>query len=245
MIRILLSGACGRMGHAIAALSAEYGFTVAAGVDVNTAEKTDFPLYSSYALCREEADCLIDFSRPAHLAQTLRYAREHRLPALIGTTGLEDAHERMIHDAAQDIPVLQSVNFSPGIHVLKRLTAQTAAWLKDYDVEIIERHHAGKADAPGGTALMLYDAASQPQTQPVYGRHAALQKRLPQEIALHAVRGGTLCGTHEAGFYGQDEHLLLIHTAESRDVFARGALKAAQWLLKQPSGRYTMDDLFI
>lgn len=244
MIQVLLSGACGRMGRAVAALSAEYGFSVAAGIDVNTADKEAFPLYSSYALCHEKADCLIDFSRPAHLPQTLQYAREHQLPLLVGTTGLESAHDHMLTDAAQHIPVLQSVNFSPGIYVLKRLTAQTAAWLKGYDIEIVERHHANKADAPGGTALLLYKAAAAAQTQPVYGRHTALQRRSPQEIGLHAVRGGTLCGMHEASFYGHDEHLTLVHTAESRDVFARGALKAAKWLLDQPPGRYSMEDLF-
>ena len=244
MTKLLLSGATGRMGKAISALCTQYGFEVVAGIDVNTAEKTPFPLYSSYALCREEAQVLADFSRPAHLKQTLRCAMDRQVPLLVGTTGLEAAHERMINEAAAEIPLLQSANFSLGIQALLRLAQQAKSFLPDFDIEIIERHHAQKADSPGGTALMLYTAVAQSQTQPVYGRHAALQKRTQQEIGLHAVRGGTLCGIHETGFYGQGEHLQLIHTAESRDVFAHGALRCLQWLISQKPGRYDMKDIF-
>lgn len=243
MNKLLISGASGRMGREIAALCREYGFTPAAGIDVKTEEQGDFPLYSSYALCREKADLLIDFSRAAHLAQTLQYAVQNRLPLVIGTTGLDAAHERMIDDAARQIPLLQAANFSLGIHALKALCRKASQLLPDFDIEIIERHHAQKADAPGGTALLLYEAVSTAQTQPVYGRHAALQKRREHEIGLHALRGGTLCGSHEAGYYGSGEHLLLTHVAEDRSIFARGALKGARFLLSQKPGRYTLDDL--
>ena len=232
------------MGTSIAALSKQYGFEIVAGIDANAAEKAAFPIYSSYALCHEQAQALVDFSRPAHLMQTLRFAVERRIPLLLGTTGLEAAHESMLDLAAQHIPVLASANFSPGMQALLRLTKQAVNDLPSFDVEIIERHHAHKADAPGGTALSLYHAVAHSQNQPVFGRHAVLQKRTAHEIGLHAVRGGTLCGTHEVGFYGQDEHLVLIHTAESRNVFAHGALKALQWLITQKPGRYRMEDIF-
>ena len=243
MNKLLISGASGRMGKEISALCRHYGFLPIAGIDVNKEEQGDFPHYSSYALCYEKADLLIDFSHAAHLPQTLRYAADHHLPLVIGTTGLERAHEHMIDEAAQHIPLLQSANFSLGVHALKKLCQAAAALLPDFDIEIIERHHAQKADAPGGTAMLLYHAVATPQTQPVYGRHAALQKRQAHEIGLHALRGGTLCGSHEAGFYGHGEHLLLTHVAESRSIFARGALHGARWLLSQKPGRYTLDDV--
>lgn len=232
------------MGREITALCAQYGFTIAAGIDVNAKEQSGFPLCSSYALCPHTADVLIDFSRAAHLPQTLDFATERRMPLLIGTTGLEKAHERMIDLSAQHIPILQSANFSPGILALQKISRLAAQCLPDFDIEIIERHHAAKADAPGGTAIMLYETVKNADSQPVYGRHAALQARKKQEIGLHALRGGTLRGTHEVGFYGPEEHILLTHTAESRAVFAHGALKAARWLIGKPAGRYGMDDLF-
>ena len=231
------------MGKEISALSREYGFETIAGIDVKTEEQSDFPLYSSYALCREKADMIIDFSRAAHLMQTLRFALEQNLPLIVGTTGLEPAHEKMLNAAANSIPLLQSANFSLGVQTLRKLCRQAKACLPDFDIEIIDRHHNQKADAPGGTALMLLSTLSSPDSKPIYGRYAALQKRGKQEIGLHALRGGSLCGSHEIGFYGQGEHLILLHTAENRSIFARGALRCAQWLLSQPPGRYDIADM--
>ena len=243
MKRLIISGAAGRMGKAVAALSREYGFETVAGIDVKAEAQCGFPLCSSYALCRENADMMIDFSRASHLMQTLDFAKAHRLPAVIGTTGLEAAHEEMLASAAESIPILQSANFSLGIQTLKKLCLQAKACLPDFDIEIVERHHAQKTDAPGGTALMLLQAVSDPEACPVYGRYAALQKREKQEIGIHSLRGGTLCGSHETGFYGQGEHLLITHVAEDRSIFARGALMCARWLLDQPPGRYGAGDV--
>lgn len=232
------------MGREISALCTQYNFRIAAGIDVNCKEQSGFPLCSSYALCDQTADVLIDFSRAAHLPQTIAFSVQRRMPLLIGTTGLESAHERMIDEAAQRIPILQAANFSPGVQALKKLCHLAAQCLPDFDIEIIERHHAGKADAPGGTALMLYEAVAQPDSRPIFGRNAALQKRQKEEIGLHSLRGGTLCGTHETGFYGMEEHLRIIHTVESRAVFAHGALKAAKWLIGKPAGRYDVNDIW-
>lgn len=244
MNRLLICGAAGRMGREIAALCQNYHFVPAAGIDAKTEEKGDFPLFSSYALCLEQADLLMDFSHASQLPQTLRYAEANHLPLVIGTTGLNRAHERLIDAAAKHIPILQSANYSLGVHALKALCRTASSMLPDFDIEIVERHHARKADAPGGTALMLYDAVAAPHSRLICGRSAALQKRSKQEIGLHALRGGTLRGIHEAGFYGEGEHLLLTHVAEDRSIFARGALKGARWLLSQPPGRYGMDSLF-
>ena len=242
MKKLIISGANGRMGREITHLCPSFNFIPVAGIDVKSTVQPDFPVYSSYALCREKADLLIDFSHAAHLPQTLQFAVDHTLPVLIGTTGLEKAQQRLIDQAAEEIPVMQSANFSTGILALKKLCETAAASLCDFDIEIIDRHHAQKADAPGGTAQMLLHALASAASRPVYGRHAALRKRDKQEIGIHSLRGGTLCGTHEVGFYGPGEHLLITHVAEDRSIFARGALQCGQWLLSQPPGRYRAED---
>jgi len=230
------------MGREITRLCSSFNFIPVAGIDVKSTIQPDFPVYSSYALCQKEADLLIDFSHAAHLPQTLQFAVAHNLPVLIGTTGLETAHQKLIDHAAKEIPVMQSANFSAGILALKKLCETAAAFLSDFDIEIIDRHHAQKADAPGGTAQMLLHTLAAAVSRPVYGRHAALRKRDKQEIGIHSLRGGTLCGTHEVGFYGPGEHLLITHVAEDRSIFARGALQCGKWLLTQSPGRYSAED---
>lgn len=232
----------GRMGREIAALCGDMGFTVAAGADVKGGEAA-FPLYASLALCTQSADVLLDFSRAGNLPEVLRYATAHSLPCVIGTTGLGEAQRALLRDAAKHIPVCYAENFSPGAHALKQLAVQAGALLPAWDIEIIERHHRGKPDAPGGTAMALYAALSGAQSAPVYGRHAAHAARGRGEIGIHAVRGGTVPGTHEAGFYGQEESLALVHITQSRAVFARGALRAAAFVLKRPAGLYGMEDM--
>ena len=242
MKKLIISGANGRMGREIVRLCPSFNFIPVAGIDVKNTVPQDFPIYSSYALCRETADLLIDFSHAAHLPQTLQFAADRRIPVLIGTTGLEKAQQRLIDQAAKEIPVMQSANFSAGILALKKLCETAADILRNFDVEIIDRHHAQKADAPGGTAKMLVNVLATASSRPIYGRHAALHKRDKQEIGVHSLRGGTLCGTHEVGFYGSGEHLLIVHVAEDRSIFARGALQCGQWLLSQPPGRYSAED---
>ncbi len=242
MLKILLSGACGRMGRQVANLAEEEQAVIAAGVDVH-AEQGAFPVYPSFSLVREDADVIIDFSRPECLSSLLAYAKAHRLPVVLAATGYNEADLAAITEAAKEIPIFRSANMSLGVYVLKALAQQAAKLLPGFDIEIVEKHHNQKIDAPSGTALMLYDAVSQTQSVPVYGRSGRTQKREKNEIGIHAVRGGTVPGEHEVGFYGPAELVLLSHSAQDRSIFARGALRAAHFLAAQQSGEYSMDDL--
>ena len=242
MLKILLSGACGRMGRQVVRLAEEEQAVIAAGVDVH-AEQESFPVYPSFSLVREEADVIIDFSRPECLASILSYAKAHRLPVVLAATGYNDADLTAIAEAAREIPVFRSANMSLGVYVLKTLARQAAKLLPDFDIEIVEKHHNQKIDAPSGTALMLYDAVSQAASVPVYGRNGRTQKREKNEIGLHAVRGGTVPGEHEVGFYGPAEVVTLSHSAQDRSIFARGALRAAHFLAAQQPGEYDMEAL--
>lgn len=243
MLKILLSGACGRMGRQVAALAEENGTVIAAGVDVMGNDNTAFPVYPSFSPVQEEAQVIVDFSRPEGLTSLLAYARAKKLPVVLAATGYNENDLAAIRKAAKEIPIFRSANMSLGVYVLKALSAKAAALLPGFDIEIVEKHHNQKADAPSGTALMLYDAVKNAHSQPVYGRHTRTEKRESQEIGIHAVRGGTVAGEHEVGFYGQGETVLLTHSAQDRSIFARGALRAARFISKKDPGEYNMDDL--
>lgn len=244
-MNILISGALGYMGREIAAQAKAHGIEVAAGVDI--ADGTaDFPLYHSFEPC-PGADVIIDFSTWKPGADMLTWAMQHRIPAVIATTGLSEEQLAAIDEAAKVIPIFRSGNMSLGIAVLQALTRKAAAILGDgFDVEIVETHHHRKADAPSGTALMLLDAVkagSASAREAVYGRHGRDCKRQPQEIGVHALRGGTVTGEHEVCFFGTSERIRISHSAENRGVFAAGALRAAEFLVGQKPGLYTMADL--
>ncbi len=246
-MRILLSGALGRMGRAVAELCRERGVTVAAGVDVATGAEPGFPVFPTFDVCKMKADVIIDFTRPETLPELLQYALGEKLPVVLATTGYNQADKDRIRKAAAEIPIFQSANMSLGINLLKSLIRQAAAVLgEDFDAEIVERHHNRKIDAPSGTALMLFDTLNgcyPGGREMVCGRESRTQMRDKREIGVHAVRGGTLAGSHEVGFYGPEETLTITHDAQSRAVFAQGALKAALFLKDKPAGCYTMDDL--
>ncbi len=243
MLKILLSGACGRMGHQVAKLADEEQTQIIAGVDVHPEENGSFPVYPSFSLVQEEAQAIIDFSRPEGLSAILRYATEHHLPVVLAATGYNEEDLAAIRAAAKDIPIFRSANMSLGVYVLRTLARQAARLLPSFDIEIIEKHHNQKIDAPSGTALMLYDAVSNPDTAPVFGRNGRTQKREKNEIGIHAIRGGTVPGEHEVGFYGPSEIVTLSHSAQDRSIFARGALQAARFLAQQQPGEYSMDDM--
>ena len=243
MLKILLSGACGRMGRQVANLAEEEQAVITCGVDVHVEQGSDFPVYPSFSLVEEQADVIVDFSRPESLPALLDYAKAHRLPVVLASTGYNEEDLASIREAAKDIPVFRSANMSLGVYVLKTLAHQAAQLLPGFDIEIIEKHHNQKIDAPSGTALMLYDAVSTPDTVPVFGRNGRTQKREKAEIGMHAIRGGTVPGEHEVGFYGPSEVVTLSHSAQDRSIFARGALKAARFIATQTPGEYSMDDL--
>ncbi len=243
MLKILLSGACGRMGRQVAALAEQENAQIAAGVDVRAEAYGAFPVYPSFSMVDQPADVIVDFSRPEGLPALLSYAKAHHLPVVLAATGYNEQDLAAIRAAAQTVPIFRSANLSLGVYVLKTLARQAARLLPDFDIEIIEKHHNQKLDAPSGTALMLYDAVSTPDTQPVFGRSGRTQKREKNEIGMHAIRGGTVPGEHEVGFYGPSEVVTLAHSAQDRSIFARGALRAARFIASQTPGEYDMEAL--
>lgn len=243
-MKLLLIGCSGRMGRAILENAPEFGMEIAAGVDTQVQPEAVFPIYTDIRLVRERCDCIIDFSHHSMVPAVGQYARKNQIPVLFGATGLTPEELDDIEDLAQSVPVLQSSNMSLGIQVLKLLSEKASRILgKLYDIEIIEKHHNKKKDAPSGTALLLYEAVKQAQSAAVYGRHGADALRQPQEIGLHAIRGGGLPGEHEVSFYGAYDELSLTHRVRDRKVFAIGALQAARYLHTKKSGRYDTYDM--
>ena len=240
-MKIIIGGALGRMGRELALAAADAGVEVACGVDVAYAgQAAAFPIVTGYERIPADADVLIDFSRPDALPELLQAALTRRMPVVLCTTGYTDVELSSIREAAQTLPVLRSANMSLGVNVLSELVSMAARTLEGFDVEIVEKHHRMKADSPSGTALMLYESVQKekgPETNPVYGRYGRTQKRTAGEVGIHAVR------EHEVGFYGNGEQVILTHRAESRALFAQGALKAAAYLMGKPAGLYSMRDV--
>ncbi len=247
-MRILLSGACGRMGHAVAELCRERDVAVAAGVDVIACgEELGFPVFPSFEAVKVRADVIVDFTRPEALPELIDYALREEMPVVIATTGFNPADMKRIREAAQAVPIFQSANMSLGINLLKSLIRQAAAVLGEaFDVEIVERHHNRKIDAPSGTALMLFEELNKCYPggrEMMPGRESRTQMRDHREIGIHAIRGGTLTGSHEVSFYGPGETLTIVHDAQNRTVLAQGALQAAAFIKDKPAGYYAMEDL--
>lgn len=240
MLNVILCGACGRMGAQVTALAESRNVKIVAGVDVNCRADMPYPIYPSFDLVQEEAAAIIDFSRPEGLHALLAYATEKKIPVVLASTGYNENDRTAIKKAAESIPVFRSANMSLGVFVLKTLCARAAAMLPEYEIEIIEKHHNQKLDAPSGTAVMLYDAVAGENSEAVHGRHGRTQKRQPQEIGMHAIRGGSVAGEHEVGFYGPGEYLTLSHLAQDRSIFANGALRAAHFIAGQAPGEYDM-----
>lgn len=244
-MKIIIAGALGFMGREVAAQAKANGIEVACGVDIVPGQ-TDFPLYTTFEDC-PAVDVIVDFSTWKPGADLLTYAVKHRIPAVIATTGLTEEQLNAIDEAAKVIPIFRSGNMSLGIALLRALAKKAAAVLgESFDIEIIEAHHNRKADAPSGTALMLLDAVKEgceSEREAVYGRHGRDCKRRKQEIGVHALRGGTVTGEHEVCFFGTSERVKISHSAENRSVFAAGALRAAEFLMGQKPGMYTMDDV--
>lgn len=248
MVRLILSGCNGKMGRVITACVAERcDCKIVAGFDINTESHAGYPVYANPANCMMEADVIIDFSHPSALDGVLAFAKDHRLPVVIATTGLSDEQIQKVRAAAGDVAVFFSGNMSLGINLLMELARKAAAVLGgDFDVEIIEKHHNQKLDAPSGTALALADSineASDGAYHYVYDRSQERKKRDSREIGISAVRGGTIVGDHDVIFAGTDEVITFEHRAYSRAVFGKGAIQAAKFLAGKPAGRYDMSDV--
>ena len=236
MTQFGIIGHKGRMGQALLKAVAEAGHEVSGGVD---AGEQPGPLAT-------RCDVLVDFSAPSALSANLAAARVAGTPMLIGTTGLEDEHHRLIDESAQYLPILQTGNTSLGITLLAHLVKEAASRLgPDWDIEIVEMHHRMKVDAPSGTALLLGEAAAAGRgidlaSHKESGRDGITGARKEGAIGFAALRGGTVAGDHSVILAGDEERVTLTHNAENRMIFARGAVKAALWLLGKEPGRYTM-----
>ena len=243
-MKIWISGAAGHMGRAVAELARERGIEVLGGID--TREAPGLRVWADFASLPEPGDALIDFSAPAALDGLLRWATANRVPCVLATTGYTEAQLAAVDEAARVIPVFRSANMSVGVALLRKLVREAAAALGDsFDAEIVEMHHRRKKDAPSGTALMLCEAVKEARANAsaVFGREGRDCPRRPGEIGVHAVRGGTVTGEHQVMFLGEMERITLSHSAESRAVFAAGALRAAAFLADRAPGLYDMDDL--
>jgi 4-hydroxy-tetrahydrodipicolinate reductase len=247
-MKIILAGANGAMGRHVASLiETSDAHEVVAGIDHSENLHHPFPYFKEIGDFKGEADCIIDFSHYTVVPSLVAYAVLKKLPIVICTTGLTQETEAAIQDATRTTPVFQSGNMSLGVNLLLALVKTSAKMLeKQFDIEIIEKHHHRKIDAPSGTAKMIANAINEVLEEPktyVYGREGNQSKRQENEMTLHAVRGGTIVGEHEVIFAGIDEVIEIKHTAQSRTVFAKGAITAAEYLVKQPPGHYDMDHL--
>lgn len=242
-MKLILCGASGRMGKTVAECAEQN--EIICGVDLSPSPMP-FPVYASFSEITEQADAVIDFSSASRLSERLEYCAKHKLPIVLAATGYTAEDEEAIAKYAKKIAVFKTGNLSLGVNVLQLLVRKAAAILEDFDVEIIERHHNQKKDAPSGTALMLANSVNEGYENSkkfIYGRHGVIGARDKKEIGIHAVRGGSIVGEHEVMFAGTDEIITLSHSARSRKIFATGALKAAKWLSEKPAGLYDMNDM--
>ena len=234
------------MGRAIIE-SVKDGCTIVAGIDVNaSALSTGFPVYEKISDFPGKADVIVDFSHHSALPSLIEYAKATKTPIVLATTGHTDEELALIDESVNEIAIFRSGNFSLGINLLITLAKQAAKTLgADFDVEIIEKHHNKKLDAPSGTALMIADAiaSERKESEYVFDRHSERKARESKEIGLHSVRGGTIVGEHEAIFAGENEIVTISHSAASREIFATGALRAAVYLAKKEKGLYNMTDM--
>ena len=252
-LKIILSGATGAMCQMVysAAKQPKWQVQVIAGIAIEDSPNTcgDLGIYTLGNLpeaLAKGAQCIVDFSHPMAVPGLLTLARQHRIPLVLCTTGLSEETQALVAAASAEIPIFQSGNMSYGINLLEHVLKQIAPRLHPhFDIEIIEKHHSRKIDAPSGTALMLANAmiSSIPELRVQTGRSGYDNKRQPNDITLHAVRGGTIVGEHAVLFAGNRETLTLTHQAESRDVFAEGALRAANFLANKGPGLYNMHNL--
>ena len=249
MVRAIMHGCNGKMGQVISGLAkADEQIEIVAGIDRYMGITNDYPVFDSIEKCDVEADVVIDFSNAAAVDALLEYCVEKALPVVLCTTGLSEEQLAKVEEAAGKTAVLKSANMSLGINLLMKLLQDAAKVLgpAGYDIELVEKHHNQKVDAPSGTALALADSINEALDQEytyVYDRSRVRQKRDQKEIGISAVRGGTIVGDHEVIFAGVDEVIEFKHTAYSKAVFGKGAVEAAKFLAGKPAGRYDMSDV--
>jgi 4-hydroxy-tetrahydrodipicolinate reductase len=249
MIRIIVHGCMGRMGQVLtAAAAAAPDIEVVAGIDQLSGEGVvEYPVFPSLEKCSVPADVVVDFSTPKALPSLLKGALEKKIPLIIATTGHNQEDKAAIAETSQSVPIFVSANMSLGVNLLSEMAQKAATVLgESFDIEIVERHHNQKKDAPSGTALMLADSINEVFLQGknyVYGRHGREELRQCSDLGIHAIRGGSIVGEHEIVFAGKDELVELRHSAASRRIFALGALEAVRYVHDKPPGLYSMKEM--
>ncbi|WP_138303507.1 MULTISPECIES: 4-hydroxy-tetrahydrodipicolinate reductase [Eubacteriales] len=249
MVKVIMHGCNGKMGQVITRMAAsDPELKIVAGVDARAQALNDYPVFGDISDCDAEVDVVIDFSNAAAVDHLLDWCQEKQMPVVLCTTGLSEEQLKKVEDAAKRTAVLKSANMSLGVNLLMKLLQDAAKVLapEGFDMEIVERHHNQKVDAPSGTAIALADAlngALEEDYEYVYDRSGQRKKRDSHEIGISAVRGGTIVGEHEVIFAGEDEVIEFKHTAYSKALFAKGAVAAAKFLAGKGPGRYDMSDV--
>lgn len=251
MVRAIMHGCNGKMGRVITGIVKEdKEIEIVAGIDAYTEVPNDYPVFEKLELCDVEADVIIDFSNAKATDSLLDYCVEKQIPVVLCTTGLTEEQLKKVKEASTKVAVLKSANMSLGINLLMKILKDATKVLATagYDIEIVEKHHNQKVDAPSGTALALADSineAADNEYHYVYDRSQVREKREQKEIGISAVRGGTIVGDHEVIFAGTDEVIEFKHTAYSKAVFGKGAVEAAKFLAGKPAGHYDMSDVIV
>lgn len=249
MTRIIMHGCNGKMGQVITGICKEDDTVeIVAGIDVIDNRDNGYPVFTDISNCDVEADVIVDFAAAAAVDKLLKYAEDKKIPVVLCTTGLSPEQLSKISLVSEKVAILKSANMSLGINAIMKLLKDAIAVFgpAGYDVEIVEKHHNLKVDAPSGTALALADSineASNNQYEYIYDRSQTRNKRDKRELGISAVRGGTIVGEHEVIFAGIDEVIEIKHTAYSKSVFAKGAVEAAKFLAGKPAGMYNMSDV--
>lgn len=249
MVRIIMHGCNGKMGQTISGLiAADPEAELVAGIDARDDGHNPYPVFTDIEKCDVEADCLIDFSAATAVDQLLDYCLEKKLPCVLCTTGLSESQLARVDEVSKQVAILRSANMSLGINLLLKMLKEAAAVLAPagFDIEIVEKHHNLKLDAPSGTALALADSINEElkgEYEYVYDRSGRRERRPRKEIGISAVRGGTIVGDHDVIFAGPDEVVTFSHTAYSKAVFGKGAVQAAKFLAGKPAGMYDMSQV--
>ncbi|MBQ9200548.1 MAG: 4-hydroxy-tetrahydrodipicolinate reductase [Lachnospiraceae bacterium] len=249
MTRIIMHGCNGKMGQVITGICKEdENACIVAGIDVVDNRDNGYPVFTDIDACNVDADVIIDFAAAAAIDKLLDYAKAKKIPVVLCTTGLSPNQINKVAETSKDVAILKSANMSLGINTIMKLLKEAANVFAPagFDIEIVEKHHNQKVDAPSGTALALADSINEARNNEyeyVYDRSQVRKKRDKKELGISAVRGGTIVGEHEVIFAGVDEVIEIKHTAFSKSVFAKGAVEAAKFLVGKPSGMYDMADV--
>lgn len=248
-MRVLVSGCNGKMGQVVSKeVKLAQDMDVVCGVDRMDTGDNPFPVFTKVSEIDVIPDVIIDFSVPEATFEILEFAKKKNIPIVIATTGFSDSQMKKIEKYAESLPIFKSANMSYEINLMAKIIREIALKLENSDIEIVETHHNRKIDSPSGTALILADSLNEAFNHEMtyeYDRHSKREKRSKKEIGIHSIRGGTEVGKHSVIFFGENESFEITHNCTSRSVFARGAMKAAEFILHKENGLYSMNDMVI